>query len=306
EGFAAAVAGRRHAHQPRVERVLHVADEHAVLDQGRAIGRRAFVVDVERTAAPVKRAVVDDGHARRGHALADAAGVGRGALAVEVAFQAMADRFVQEYAGPARAEHHGHRAGRRVHRFQVHQCLAQRFARELFRLAAGEQLVVAVASATAGETGFAAPVLFDDHLHVDPHQRTHVGGEHAVAARDEYGVDTTGEAGPDLAHARIGGTQHAVERAQGLDLVLVVEAVDRIHGRIQARRRHRASAAAHERTRWQFAPVAGNGARGPGRVGQCDRIDIVGVGEAGLLAGDRAHAHALLDRTRTVLDVAVL
>jgi hypothetical protein len=35
-------------------------------------------------------------------------------------------------------------------------------------------------------------------------------------------------------------------------------------------------------------------------------IDLIRIGEAGLLAGDRAHAHALLDRMRTVLDDAVL
>src|SRR5690606_9199984 len=114
-----------------------------------------------------------------------------------------------------------------------------------------------------------------------------------------------GEAGHDLAHARIGGAQHAVERTQGLDLVFVAEALDRIHGRIQARCGHRAPAT-HERARRQFASVAGDGARGPGRIGQRDRIDVVGIGEAGLLAGDRAHAHALLDRVRTVLDDAVL
>src|SRR5690606_11682455 len=114
ERFAATVAGRRHAHQPRVERVLHIAHEHAVLDQGGALRGRALVVDVERAAALVERAVIDDGHAWRRHALAHAPGVGAGALAVEVALQAMADRFVQQHAGPAAAEHHRHHAGRGV------------------------------------------------------------------------------------------------------------------------------------------------------------------------------------------------
>src|SRR5690606_1855167 len=34
--------------------------------------------------------------------------------------------------------------------------------------------------------------------------------------------------------------------------------------------------------------------------------DVVGIGEAGLLAADRAYAHTLLDGVRTVLDDAVL
>ena len=49
-GFAPAVAGRLHAHQPRVLPVLHVADKDAVLDQHGAVGRRALVVDRQRAA----------------------------------------------------------------------------------------------------------------------------------------------------------------------------------------------------------------------------------------------------------------
>ena len=45
EALAPAVAGRLHAHQPRVQPVLHVAEQNAVLDQHGALGRRALVVD---------------------------------------------------------------------------------------------------------------------------------------------------------------------------------------------------------------------------------------------------------------------
>ena len=114
EGFAAPVAGRRDAHQAGVQAVLHVALEDAVLDQHGPLRRIALVVDVERTAAVGHRAVVDDGDARCGDALADAAGEGAGALAVEIAFEAVADGLVQQDARPAGAEHDGHRAGRRV------------------------------------------------------------------------------------------------------------------------------------------------------------------------------------------------
>src|SRR5690606_28643600 len=43
-----------------------------------------------------------------------------------------------------------------------------------------------------------------------------------------------------------------------------------------------------------------------GGLEQCRGVDVVRVREAGLLAGDRAHANALLDRMRAVLDDAVL
>ena len=76
-------------------------------------------------------------HSRAGHLLADAAAEGGDALAVEVGFEAVADGFVQQDAGPAGAEHHGHFAGGRVDGVQLDDGLARGFAwrnaRESFR-----------------------------------------------------------------------------------------------------------------------------------------------------------------------------
>jgi hypothetical protein len=75
---------------------------------------------------PGDRAVVDHGHAGRGDALAQQAGEGRRLLAIEIAFQPVADRLMQQNAGPARAQHHRHLAGRRGDGFEIDQRLAQR------------------------------------------------------------------------------------------------------------------------------------------------------------------------------------
>jgi hypothetical protein len=72
----------------------------------------AFVVDAERAAPVGDGAVIDHGDALGGHALADAAGEGGAALAVEVTLEAVANRLVQQDAGPAGAQHHRHFAGR--------------------------------------------------------------------------------------------------------------------------------------------------------------------------------------------------
>src|SRR3546814_9087076 len=79
----------------------------------------------------------------------DAAGKGRGALAVEIAFEAVTDRFVEQHAGPAGAEHHRHLAGWRRDGFEVHQCLGEC---DVDRAVPGprlEQIVVEVAPAEA-------------------------------------------------------------------------------------------------------------------------------------------------------------
>src|SRR4030095_7176863 len=94
------------------EAILHVTLQDAVLDQHRALRRVAFVVDVERSAAPLERALVDDGDALPRPALAHAPGKGAGPFAVEVALQSVADRFVQQDARPAAAENDRHVAGR--------------------------------------------------------------------------------------------------------------------------------------------------------------------------------------------------
>ena len=92
--------------------------------------RRAFIIDIERAAPLGERAVVDDGAAGRRDALADAIGEGRGALAVEVAFQTVADGLVQQNAGPSRPEHHGHGPAGAGDRLQIHQRLTHGFASE--------------------------------------------------------------------------------------------------------------------------------------------------------------------------------
>src|SRR5580692_4692084 len=114
KGFTAAVARGARAHQTCIELVLHVATQNAVLDQRGAAGRRAFIVDVQRAAPARQRAVIDDGAGFGGHALADAIRKGRGALAIEIALESMADGLVQQHAGPARPEHDGHGASGRT------------------------------------------------------------------------------------------------------------------------------------------------------------------------------------------------
>ncbi len=98
-GLPAAITCRLHAHQTRILAVLHVALQDTVLDQYSSAGRRAFVVHSQRAPTIGNRAVVNDGHARRSDALAHETGERGRFLAVEVAFQSVADGFMQKNAG---------------------------------------------------------------------------------------------------------------------------------------------------------------------------------------------------------------
>ena len=121
--FAAAVAGGLHAHQSGVGFVLHIADQNAVFNEYGTAGFVAFVVDIERTATVGYIALVNDGNAFGGHPLSDFSGKRAGLLAVEIAFQAVPDGFVQQYARPAAAQNDFHQPCRRGARFEIGQCL---------------------------------------------------------------------------------------------------------------------------------------------------------------------------------------
>ena len=99
--FTAAVAGGFHTHQAGIHGILDVAFEYAVFNQHVFLAGVAFIVHIQRAAAVGNGAVVQHSDALGGNALADFAAEGAGALAVEVALQAVADGFVQQDAGPA-------------------------------------------------------------------------------------------------------------------------------------------------------------------------------------------------------------
>ena len=86
-----------------------------------------------------------------------------------------------------------------------------------------------------------------------------------------------------------------------LDLVAIVERVDRIDRQIQA-----AATGGMPGLHAAARPEARNGARGMRGFEQRGQHHFVGIREAGLLAGQRAHTDALLDAVRAVLDDAVL
>src|SRR5690606_12940143 len=295
-------AGAAGLHEARVEGVLQVALEDAVLDEHVALGRVALVVDVERTAPAFDRAVVDDRHAGRRHPLADTAGEYRGALAVEVALEAVADRLVEQHARPAGAEHDGHLAGPRGARLEIGQGGVDRGADIAVDDLVGE-VVEVEASAAAGMALLAPAILLGDDGQRQAHQRTDVTGDEAVGPGDEDRVVLGGKARHDLANPRVGATGALFDALEQRHLGGGLERLDRIGAAIEptpgagleARREpHRAGAAARDRA---------------GRTGGLEQgveADGIRIRERGLVADDGAHPDALVDRIAARLDDAFL
>src|SRR5690606_17189302 len=165
--FAPAIAGGFHAHQAGVLAILHIADKDAVLDQRRAACRGPLIINAER-AAPIRdRPVIDDRDAGGGHPLAHQVREYGGFLAVEIAFKAVPDRFMQDDARPARAENDIHLAGRRIDGVEVDNRLARRLVNG--RLPGRFLKIEGVARAPAGAVGarLAPSVLLDDNRDVE-------------------------------------------------------------------------------------------------------------------------------------------
>ncbi len=289
-----------HAHQPGVLPVLHVADELAVFDQHVVAGGRALVVDGDRAAAAVDRAVIDDGDAGGGDHLAEQAGKGRGLLAVEIAFQPVADGFVQHDARPAGAENDVHRAGRRVDRFEIDERLAQRLVGAVLPVALGDE--IAEADAPAAAVGAALlPVAFaDDDGDVDARHRPDVAHAVAVGAQDIDDLPARGDRGRHLAHLVVLAAQIGVDLLQDLHLLLEARLADRVFVAVEflvgALRRCRIGAGIAARDR----------ADGIGRALQRRNRKIARMRVADRFAGNGAQAETLVGVEAAALQAAIV
>ena len=253
----------------------------------------------ERAAALGDRAVVDHRHTGSADPLADLAGESARALAVEIAFEAVADRFVQQHAGPAGAEQYGHFASRGGNAFQIDQGLGQSRVDRAIPSFGLEQVVVQPPSTHAEGAGLAPAVLLDDDRDIEPHQRTDVASDKAIGADDLDDRPTCGKAGRNLHHARIAGACCRVDHLQQTDLLgegnpVEWRGVGVEMAIVAARRRGRLTLGRIEQL--QRLP------------GTADRFlaDFVGVGKAGHLAGNTAQAEPGITRIIRGLEPAVI
>ena len=222
-----------------------------------------------------------------GNALADPAREGRRALAVEVAFEPVADRFVQQHAGPAGAHHDRHLASRRGDRIRgstsawakrhVDRAVPLRFLEQRGRKDSGRR-----ARGSRSRVGRSA------------RRRSGRRAAPAAARRRRRSrrartmsitLQLAASADADLHDARIAGPRRGVDLLAQRDLLGERDEAERVFGAIHRlvgalrRRRGRALARVEQLER---------------RCGALDRrfADLVGVGEGGGLAGHAAQAEA--------------
>ena len=247
----------------------------------------ALVVHVQRAAPIGDGAVVDHGAQRAGHLLADPSAERRDALAVEVGFQAVPHGFMQQDAGPAGPQHHGHLAGGCVHRVQHHDGFACGLRGEMFGRLFVEEEAQFHASAAARMTALRGPaVVASQRGHVQACQRLAVPRKHPVASGHQHLPQIVGIAGLRLEDARVVGARRTVG------------AFDQFHalgeGRLGGRSQHGIQIAPPAFVERNF--LHGSRSRRDARrhargLANLLRAEVVAVGVAGTLARDHAHTH---------------
>src|SRR5690606_34203794 len=170
-----------------------------------------FIVDVQRSATRAQRAVIDDGALIRRDALADSSAKGGRSLAVEIAFQTMTDRLVQQDPRPTGPQHDGHRPCRCRGRLEIHDRAAYGFRNEILPTIVLEESPKAVAPAAAAVALLATAILLDDHGDIHAHERTDVRRQRAVACHDQYDFMAAREARHHLRHTRIHATRFDID-----------------------------------------------------------------------------------------------
>ncbi len=283
---------------------MQITLEDTVLDQHVVATRCPLVINGDGAAPTRQGAIIDDGTVLGGHLLADAASKCGRSLAVEIPLQTVAHRLVQQHAGPAGAQHHWHGTGWRVDGFQVDQCLTHSFT----HIAKGatlqpvqfEEPVVTKAPAATGTATLAAIALLGDHSHRQTHQRTHIGGQGAVGGGHQHLFVDAADGGHHLIDGGIQTSGELVHLLQQGDLLMLVEGLQRIHGRIEQVR-----FGAGPRLHLAVSTCGGDAASGSHRLLQRQQAQLVRVGEAGLLAADGAHTDTLIDVVAAILDDAI-
>ena len=287
EGLAAAVAGGTGPQLARRQPVVHQPDHDAVLDQHRARGRCALIVDRQGAATACDRAVVHDRHARGGDPLAHHAGEDRRSLAVEIALEAVADGFVQQHPGPARAQHHIHLACRTVDGFEIDQGLPQGLVDLPLPAVGGDPGLEPGPAPGTGRGALALAVLLDRDRDVQSDQRADVGDPPTIAAQNLDVTPLADHAGRHLDHARVPGPCPGIDLGEQGDLVGKGRRGEGVDRRIELLVGRAWGLGGHPR-------MAGAGqARAVGGASDGGAADLVGVGIAGGLSRHHAQAEAL-------------
>ncbi len=149
-------------------------------------------------------------------------------------------------------------------------------------------------------TAFATAVLFDDHTHVETHQRPHICRQAAVSRRHQDAFPHTGHADGNLLDTRVQGAGSGVDTLEQLDFFRATDHFQGVIRRVQLR-----DVLGAERLHRAILPGARDGTCGACGQAQGLQGDRITVGKTGFLAGLRTYTNPLIKVETAFLDDAV-
>ena len=151
-------------------------------------------------------------------ALTEQVGERRGALAVEVALEAVADRLVKQDPRPPRSEDDRHLAGGGVHRVEVQDRLPRGFPREAQMAVAVDEEAEGLSPTAAVRPLLTAVRVLGDAGDVQTGERLDVAHQTTVGGRDHHELLLDRERGKDVLDARVVGAGGAIDGFEEGDL----------------------------------------------------------------------------------------
>src|SRR5438034_11525992 len=141
----------------------------------------ACLISIQRTAPPWHGAVVHDRAFFASDAFADEPSKSGCLFTIKIGFQSMADRFVQEHAGPAGTKHNFHFTGRGFASVQLQNCLSRRFLGEIFGSLITEEQMQSYPTAAACAAASGIDVGLVDAAHAQARERLGIFSKGPIA-----------------------------------------------------------------------------------------------------------------------------
>ena len=210
----------------------------------------------------------------------------------------MSHGFVEQNAGPAGTQHHGHFAGRRLHRIQHDHGLAGGFGGEVLGGLLFEEKVERDATAAAGLPALRlAAILPRQGRHVQARLRLPVDSENSFAGCHHHLAEAVGVEGLHLENTRIVGARRPVRPLHQLHAIEERGLGRRGEHGVQIMR-----GAIVQTELFDLAGTRGDGGRHARRLSNPFRREIVAICVPGAPVRNHPHPHAHGDALGGALD----
>ena len=207
---------------------------------------------------------------------------------------------MKKNAWPAGAKDYRHRASRRWHCLQLHDCLPNGVPRVFHRQIAAKKIVQVSSRSAACIALLTATIFLDDDADIQPDQRSDIGRQRAVRGCDQNEILTAAQTDNDLLDALIQFAGFFVNITDQCRLLFILNTHNRVKCGVQV-----LPFPARPCLHGLRLTLSRNRACGAGGTFESGQHQFIGIGKAGLFAAHCTDADTLIQVEAACLDDAV-